>query len=118
VERENAILKSSPVDEYHLPQMNSEKVFFGCTSTSIFSCILDKVFHLSRHRRKAESNILAAKDQLLYAAKELQQHTLHPGLFQPGIQVWKHSSELSDSSEQLLLGPLYVGWYVGAARRI
>jgi hypothetical protein len=31
VERENAIFKSSPVDEYHLPQMNSEKVFFGCT---------------------------------------------------------------------------------------
>jgi hypothetical protein len=30
VERENAFFKSSPVDEYHLPQMNSEKVFFGC----------------------------------------------------------------------------------------
>jgi hypothetical protein len=30
VERENAFFKSSPVGEYHLPQMNSEKVFFGC----------------------------------------------------------------------------------------
>jgi hypothetical protein len=30
VERENAFFKSSPVDEYHLLQMNSEKVFFGC----------------------------------------------------------------------------------------
>jgi hypothetical protein len=28
VERENAFFKSSLVDEYHLPQMNSEKVFF------------------------------------------------------------------------------------------
>jgi hypothetical protein len=38
VERENAFFKSSPVDEYHLPQMNSEKVFF-CV---IFkSCTLD-----------------------------------------------------------------------------
>jgi hypothetical protein len=27
VERENAFFKSSPVDEYHLPQMHSEK---GC----------------------------------------------------------------------------------------
>jgi hypothetical protein len=26
-ERENAFFKSSPVDEYHLPQMNSEKKF-------------------------------------------------------------------------------------------
>jgi hypothetical protein len=30
VGRENAFFKSSPVDEYHLPQMNSEKVFLGC----------------------------------------------------------------------------------------
>jgi hypothetical protein len=30
MERENAFFKSSPVDENHLPQMNSEKVFFGC----------------------------------------------------------------------------------------
>jgi hypothetical protein len=30
VERENAFFKSSPVGEYHLPQMNSEKVFLGC----------------------------------------------------------------------------------------
>jgi hypothetical protein len=29
VERENAFFKSSPVDEYHLPQMNSEKDFFA-----------------------------------------------------------------------------------------
>jgi hypothetical protein len=29
VERENAFFKSSPVDEYHLPQMNSKKVFLG-----------------------------------------------------------------------------------------
>jgi hypothetical protein len=28
VERENAFFKSSPVDEFHLPQINSEKVFF------------------------------------------------------------------------------------------
>jgi hypothetical protein len=28
VERKNAFFKSSPVDEYHLPQMNSEKIFF------------------------------------------------------------------------------------------
>jgi hypothetical protein len=28
VERENAFFKSSPVDEYHLPQTNSEKVLF------------------------------------------------------------------------------------------
>jgi hypothetical protein len=28
VERENAFFKSSPVSEYHLPQMNSEKFFF------------------------------------------------------------------------------------------
>jgi hypothetical protein len=28
MERENAFFKSSLVDEYHLPQMNSEKVFF------------------------------------------------------------------------------------------
>jgi hypothetical protein len=26
----NAYFKSFPVDEYHLPQMNSEKGFFGC----------------------------------------------------------------------------------------
>jgi hypothetical protein len=25
----NAFFKSSPVDEYHLPQINSEKVFFS-----------------------------------------------------------------------------------------
>jgi hypothetical protein len=31
VERENAFFKSSPVDEYHLPQKNSEKVCFGCS---------------------------------------------------------------------------------------
>jgi hypothetical protein len=30
VERENAFFKSSLVDEYHLPQMNSEKKYFGC----------------------------------------------------------------------------------------
>jgi hypothetical protein len=29
VERKNAFIKSSPVDEYHLPRMNSEKVFLG-----------------------------------------------------------------------------------------
>jgi hypothetical protein len=34
VERGNALFKSSPVDEYHLSQMNSEKVFFEC----IFLC--------------------------------------------------------------------------------
>jgi hypothetical protein len=28
VEGKNAFFKSSPVDEYHLPQMNSGKVFF------------------------------------------------------------------------------------------
>jgi hypothetical protein len=28
-ERGNAFFKSSPVDEYHLPQMNSEKCFLG-----------------------------------------------------------------------------------------
>jgi hypothetical protein len=28
----NAFFKSSPVDEYHLPQMNSEKVFLGAVS--------------------------------------------------------------------------------------
>jgi hypothetical protein len=28
VERENAFFKSSTVDEYHLPQMVSEEVFF------------------------------------------------------------------------------------------
>jgi hypothetical protein len=32
VEWENAFFKSSPVVEYHLPQMNFEKVFFGCKS--------------------------------------------------------------------------------------
>jgi hypothetical protein len=32
VERENAFFKSSPVDEYHLPQMNSEKVFLDVVS--------------------------------------------------------------------------------------
>jgi hypothetical protein len=31
VERENAFFKSSPVDKYHLPQINSEKVCFGCS---------------------------------------------------------------------------------------
>jgi hypothetical protein len=29
VERENAFFQSSPVDEYHMPQMNTENVFFG-----------------------------------------------------------------------------------------
>jgi hypothetical protein len=29
VKREKTFFKSSPVDEYHLPQMNSEKVLFG-----------------------------------------------------------------------------------------
>jgi hypothetical protein len=29
VERENAFFKSSSVDEYNLPQMNSEKFFLG-----------------------------------------------------------------------------------------
>jgi hypothetical protein len=29
VERENAFFKSSPIAEYHLPQMNFEKVLFG-----------------------------------------------------------------------------------------
>jgi hypothetical protein len=29
VERENVFFKSSSVDEYHLPQMNSKKVFLG-----------------------------------------------------------------------------------------
>jgi hypothetical protein len=29
VEREDAFFKSSPVDEYHLPQMNSEKLILG-----------------------------------------------------------------------------------------
>jgi HSP90 family molecular chaperone len=32
VERENAFFKSSPVNEYHLPQMNSEKKNFGGTT--------------------------------------------------------------------------------------
>jgi hypothetical protein len=32
VEWENAFFKSSPVDEYHLPQMNSEKVFLAVES--------------------------------------------------------------------------------------
>jgi hypothetical protein len=35
VERENAFFKSSPVDEYHLPQINSEKVFFGCSENEM-----------------------------------------------------------------------------------
>jgi hypothetical protein len=34
VERENAFVKSSTVDEYHLPQMNSEKVFFWCNEVA------------------------------------------------------------------------------------
>jgi hypothetical protein len=35
VERENAFFKSSPLDEYHLPQMNSEKVFFWVHSIMV-----------------------------------------------------------------------------------
>jgi hypothetical protein len=30
MERENVFFKSSPEDEYHLPQINFEKVYFGC----------------------------------------------------------------------------------------
>jgi hypothetical protein len=40
VERENAFYKSSPVDEYHLPEMNSEKVFFGVYETLAFNFFL------------------------------------------------------------------------------
>jgi hypothetical protein len=35
VEWEIAFFKSSPVDEYHPPQMNSEKVFFMCTEPKL-----------------------------------------------------------------------------------
>jgi hypothetical protein len=35
VERENAFFKSSPVDKYHLPQMNSEEDIFECSITHI-----------------------------------------------------------------------------------
>jgi hypothetical protein len=48
VERENAFFKSSPVDEYHLPQMNSEKVFFGCS--------------LNRTTLTADSSLFPSKD--------------------------------------------------------
>jgi hypothetical protein len=34
VEWKNTFFKSSPVDEYHMAQMNSEKVFFGCIEFS------------------------------------------------------------------------------------
>jgi hypothetical protein len=37
VEWENAFFKSSPVDEYHLPQMNSEKNFLGVIDQYIFN---------------------------------------------------------------------------------
>jgi hypothetical protein len=37
VERENAFFKSYPVDENHLPQMNSEKCFFWVWKNKSFS---------------------------------------------------------------------------------
>jgi hypothetical protein len=48
VERENAFFKSSPVDKYHLPQMNSEKVFLGvwCQKSGKATTILMVVFGL------------------------------------------------------------------------
>jgi hypothetical protein len=55
VERENAFFKSSPVDEYHLPQMISEKVFwvhhtwqsleFESTLQLIPRFIIPQIFH-------------------------------------------------------------------------
>jgi hypothetical protein len=56
VERENAFFKSSPVDEYHLRQMNSEKVFFGCSDiVSVFRLcvIVTHVLNLFEMREKS-----------------------------------------------------------------
>jgi hypothetical protein len=38
-ERENAFFKSSPEDEYHLPKMNSEKVFFGVWTPTVVNLV-------------------------------------------------------------------------------
>jgi hypothetical protein len=50
VERENAFFKSSPVDEYHLPQMNSEKVFFDARKQRIGAMVKRQQFLLSDSR--------------------------------------------------------------------
>jgi hypothetical protein len=55
VERENAFIKSSPVDEYHLPQMNSEKVLFWVQETAFRGTI----FHY--RKSKFPSNFSSAE---------------------------------------------------------
>jgi hypothetical protein len=37
---ENALFKSSPIDEYHLPQMNSKKFFLGLDESLEFGDII------------------------------------------------------------------------------
>jgi hypothetical protein len=56
VERENAFFKSSPVAEYHLPQMNSEKVFFGCSDAGVTFESYEKVRKLQLTREKIQIN--------------------------------------------------------------
>jgi hypothetical protein len=53
VERENAFFKSSPVDEYHLPQMNSENVFFAIYSIFEAEVVPNEYPHLLRLNSKS-----------------------------------------------------------------
>jgi hypothetical protein len=59
--------KLSPVDEYHLPQMNSENVFFGCMIGNFeFSMYNGFYMEFSKTSPRSFTTILRPKKSQIY----------------------------------------------------
>jgi hypothetical protein len=61
VEQENAFFKSSPVDEYHLPQMNSDFYFVLCLYATDFGRISSNLAGFGCAPKRVEFDLFGKK---------------------------------------------------------